>query len=108
MIRQRLIGLVLSLMIAGAAHAAGPSAGKVLFEQHCAVCHAAGVGHPGTQRLAELHGADHSVLEQRTDLAPEYIRYVVRHGLIEMPPWRPTEIDDAQLQKLIAYLTRKP
>jgi mono/diheme cytochrome c family protein len=46
------------------------------------------------------------VLEERTDLDPDYIRHVVRHGLVEMPPWRPTELDDSSLAQLVQYLTR--
>jgi len=86
--------------------AAEPLPGKILFERHCAACHAPGPGHAGTERLAQARGAAKAALEQRTDLTPEYIRSVVRNGLIEMPPWRLTEIDDAQLDQLVQYLTR--
>jgi len=90
----------------GAAFAADSAPGKALFERHCAVCHAAGPGHAGTMRLTEARGADKAVLEDRTDLDSAYIRVVVRQGLVEMPPWRRTEIDDAALQQIAAYLTR--
>ncbi|MCC7461729.1 MAG: cytochrome c [Gammaproteobacteria bacterium] len=105
------------LMIAGAVLAmAGPlraadpadrvAAGKALFDRHCAYCHAAGPGHAGTMRLAEARGADRAVLEARTDLDPAYIRLVVRQGLVEMPPVRKIELDDAAVQQIVAYLTR--
>jgi hypothetical protein len=45
-----------------------------------------------------------AVLEQRTDLVPDYIRAVVRGGLFGMPITRKTEISDADLEDIIAYL----
>jgi (+)-pinoresinol hydroxylase len=96
----------IAVLFAGAsAFAADEPAGKAIFDHNCAACHAAGPGHPGTQRLAEARGANRAVLEQRTDLDPVYIRMVVRKGLIEMPPWRAVEIDDAALEQLVRYLT---
>ena len=88
-----------------AAPAAVPP-GKVLFDRHCAFCHAAGAGNAGTMRLTEARGAAKAVLEERTDLDPAYIKLVVRQGLVEMPPYRPTEIDNTQLEQLARYLVR--
>lgn len=102
--------LALALALAGparAADAAGDTAaGKALFDRHCAYCHAAGPGHAGTMRLTEARGAAKALLEERTDLDPAYVRLVVRQGLVEMPPWRKVEIDDASLAQIVAYLTR--
>jgi mono/diheme cytochrome c family protein len=94
------------LGLGGSASAADTAPGRALFERNCAVCHAAGPGHPGTQRLTEARGEAKAVLEERTDLDPAYIRIVVRQGLVEMPPWRRTEIDDAALHQIAEYLTR--
>ena len=80
--------------------------GKPLFERYCAECHAAGFGHPGTQRLGLNKGPDYAVLEQRMDLSAAYVRAVVRSGLIEMPPFRPTEIADRELADLARYLAK--
>ena len=104
--RGAVVATVTLLGLGGGARAADTAPGKVLFEQHCAVCHAAGAGHAGTMRLTQARGAAQAVLEERTDLDPAYIRIVVRQGLVEMPPWRPTEIDDAALSQITAYLTR--
>ncbi len=105
MIRRALAATLLLIEISGAI-AADASPGKALFDRNCAVCHAAGPGHAGTMRLAETRGPDKAVLEQRTDLNPVYIRLVVRQGLVEMPPWRPSEIDDDALSQVVQYLTR--
>lgn len=107
--RQSLIirtATVAGLMVLGASGNAVAQAipGKILFERNCATCHAAGPGHAGTMRLAETRGAAKAVLERRSDLNPVYIRTVVRHGLIEMPPWRVSELDDAGLEQLVQYL----
>jgi mono/diheme cytochrome c family protein len=86
------------------AHAADAPAGKRLFDRHCAECHAPGSGRPGTQQLGWSRGKDRAVLEQRRDLAADYISFVVRNGLLEMPPFRPTEMSDAELRELARYL----
>jgi mono/diheme cytochrome c family protein len=91
---------------ASAAVPAALAPGKALFDRHCSFCHAAGPGHAGTMRLTEARGAAKALLEARTDLDPAYIRLVVRQGLVEMPPWRKVELDDAALQQIVAYLTR--
>jgi mono/diheme cytochrome c family protein len=105
MIRCSHIAIALSLGVMGAATAADAPAGKTLFSRDCAPCHAAGQDHPGTMRLAQTRGPAKAVLEQRTDLDPAYIRSVVRQGLIEMPPWRSSELDDAALNQIVNYLT---
>jgi mono/diheme cytochrome c family protein len=102
--RRSSLAVLLCLPAMGSASAANYPPGKALFEHHCAVGHAAGPGHAGTMRLAELRAPANAVLEQRTDLAPAYVRQVVRQGLVEMPPWRPSEIDDAALNQIAQYL----
>jgi (+)-pinoresinol hydroxylase len=87
---------------------AGAPAGYVQFQNSCAVCHAPGPAHPGTRALAyKYHGKSPGPLEQRTDLAPDFIKYVVRHGVSVMPTFRKTELNDADLDAIVAYLTRK-
>jgi hypothetical protein len=59
---------------------------------------------PATQQLEWTRGKQFSILEERKDLIPAYVVAVVRNGLHEMAPFRPTEIDDAALSELVAYL----
>ena len=92
------------LLAAGAAGAAEPATGKQVFDRFCAECHAPGFGHPGTMMLEQTRGKALSVLQARKDLIPVYVTTVVRNGLAEMPPYRPTEIDAAALDALVAYL----
>lgn len=87
--------------------AAAPSPGRSAFDRWCAECHAAGVGHPGTQQLERIRGSKLALLEARTDLEPAYIRYVVRHGQNAMPAYRPSEITDADLEAIAQHLGRK-
>jgi len=90
--------------------------GKAVFDKWCAPCHGAvapnrgmlvgGGALPGTAALAvKYKGRVPAVLEQRTDLKPVYIKTVVRHGLYGMPITRKTEISDAELDDVVAYLT---
>jgi mono/diheme cytochrome c family protein len=98
---------IVALLIAlatPAAFAADPASGKLVFDRFCSECHAPGFGHPGTQQLEWTRGRALSVLELRKDLVPEYVVKVVRNGLVEMPAYRPSEIDDAALAALAHYL----
>ncbi|RPI60853.1 MAG: cytochrome c, partial [Lysobacterales bacterium] len=44
--------------------------------------------------------------EQRTDLVPDFVKAIVRQGVSFMPQFRKTEISDADLEALAAYLAR--
>lgn len=82
--------------------------GGEVFQYWCAACHAAGPRRPGTQALEALYkGAKPAALEERTDLTPELTRAFVRTGVSVMPPFRKTEITDADLAALAAYLAPK-
>jgi len=78
--------------------------GKEIFAHYCTYCHGSSDG-PGTQQLRRTRGADKALLPQRTDLARDYIGCIVRHGLKSMPPFVPSDLTDARLQALVAYLT---
>jgi (+)-pinoresinol hydroxylase len=83
-------------------------AGKVDFQNACAVCHAAEPDRPGTMSLQfKYAGRLPAALEQRTDLTQEIVTYYVRHGIAMMPSFRKTELSDAQVAAIAAYLTRK-
>ena len=77
--------------------------GTKLFARECAICHSeSGFG---TMMLARRLGADRSLLRERTDLVPDYVKTVVRHGLASMPPLSRVEVSDDELQAIIVYLT---
>ena len=81
--------------------------GWEVFMAECAHCHGPGRGMPGTQSLAVRYGdAMPSLLEERTDLTPELVEFFVRNGSGAMAPYRKTEVDDAELADLAAYLSR--
>jgi mono/diheme cytochrome c family protein len=88
--------------------------GKLVYEYWCATCHGTGLGLPGfdalpgTQQLGlKYRGTNISpLLEERTDLVPEFVKVIVRQGVSFMPHFRKTEISDADLDALTAYLTR--
>jgi (+)-pinoresinol hydroxylase len=86
--------------------AAEPS-GPVVYEKWCAPCHAPGPGHPGTQSLQMKYaGKTPAVLLERTDLSPQVIATFVRQGVLLMAPFRKTEITDAELTALSAYVAK--
>lgn len=90
----------------------GPAApelahGQAVYAHWCAPCHADNMGLAGTSSLAtKYEGTDiPAALEDRTDLSAPLIQYFVRNGVAWMPPFRPTEVSDADLAALSAYLT---
>lgn len=78
--------------------------GEELFNHYCIHCHGEGDGRPGTSMLAIKHGAEKSIIKGRQDLPVEYIKTVVRDGLLEMSPFKFTEISDEQLDLLAEYV----
>jgi hypothetical protein len=66
---------------------------------------------PGTAALsAKYKGRQPNVspiLDERTDLTAQSIRFFVRKGVSVMAPFRKTEISDRDLDALVAYLTRR-
>ena len=83
--------------------------GKQVYDKWCAACHDDGPRYPGTASLAVKYGKDMpAALEKRTDLTPETVAVFVRQGVSVMPPFRKTEITDAELASLGAYLSHQP
>ena len=99
------ISLALVSALASSQQSTETERGEVVFDQWCAPCHAPGPGHPGTQALDALYqGSKPGALEARTDLIPALTRTFVRNGAAVMAPFRKTEISDAELEALAAYL----
>jgi mono/diheme cytochrome c family protein len=90
--------------------------GREVFKARCNLCHGdwpkdikpGMVPMVGTQTLQRKYkGSKPALLEQRTDLTPDMVKFYVRHGVGVMPFFRPTEVSDADLDAIAAYLTRK-
>ena len=85
----------------------GEPRGYVQYTNYCSMCHGVGVGKPGTLALqAKYKGAVPALLDQRTDLTQALIKTYVRNGISIMPIFRKTEISEADLDAIAAYLTR--
>ena len=84
------------------------SQGGKVFDKWCSDCHstAGGPGSLGLQR--KYRGTLPAVLEQRSDLHADYVKWAVRHGISFMPSFRKTEISDTDLALLAAYLSPSP
>jgi mono/diheme cytochrome c family protein len=79
-------------------------AGRKTFDKWCGDCHST-AGGPGSVALQRKYrGVLPAVLEQRSDLRPDYVTLAVRHGVSFMPSFRKTEISDADLALVAAYL----
>lgn len=80
--------------------------GERLFGEKCAFCHV-GAKNTGAMMLGRRLGKAHAELTSRTDLDPDYVKAVVRNGLVNMPPINRVELTDAQLDEIAAFLARK-
>jgi mono/diheme cytochrome c family protein len=101
--------IVLSPLAADAQGTPAAKPGGDTYQYWCATCHGRGPGNPGTTALAAKYkGALPGVLEDRTDLTPQAVRFAVRRGTSIMPFFRKTEISDADLDAITQYLTRRP
>ena len=95
-----------------AADAAQLALGKEKFDYWCDTCHAADAREggrflPGTASLnAKYNGSRPGALVDRTDLLPPYVELVIRKGMEGMPFFRKTEISDAEMKAIAAYLSR--
>ena len=99
------------LTLGGFASAEEPSdplaAGRAVYAKWCAPCHDPGVIHPGTNALTvKYKGVKSGVLLEWTDLKPQTVKHLVRHGISVMPQFRKTEISDAELDALATFLSR--
>jgi mono/diheme cytochrome c family protein len=82
--------------------------GAAVFNNWCSACHSRGPQNaPGTASLQNKYqGALPAALEDRRDLTPDLVEFFVRNGVAMMAPLRKTEVSDADLDALAAYLTR--
>jgi mono/diheme cytochrome c family protein len=100
--------LALSAEPAGADKGGAQHVGQLTYEKWCAPCHAPGPQHPGTQALDALYkGSKPGALIERTDLTPPVVKQFVRQGVSVMPFFRKTEISDAELDALAAFLSKQ-
>ena len=80
--------------------------GKVVYDTWCTPCHGDAPRLAGTLALqTKYEGKIPAALELRTDLTPETVSYFVRNGVAWMAPFRKTEISDAELAAIGAYLS---
>ena len=100
---RRIIMCMLAFIAMDAAVAAPP--GQDLFVEKCAMSHRQ-MG-MGTLQLMRRMPADQALLENRVNLAPQYIEYVVRNGLGIMFSLSRAEVSDEQLQQISAYLAKE-
>jgi (+)-pinoresinol hydroxylase len=82
--------------------------GAAVFNNWCSVCHSRDVRNsPGTQSLQyKYQGKLPAALEDRRDLTAAFVKLCVRKGAATMPFFRKTEIGDADLDALAAYLSQ--
>jgi mono/diheme cytochrome c family protein len=105
------LGIFAITAAAAQAQDAAATRGRVKFDHSCAPCHGKGPGNdglamlPGTDSLRiKYQGSLPPALEDRKDLTADAIRVFVRQGSSAMPPFRKTELTDAEIVDIAAYL----
>jgi mono/diheme cytochrome c family protein len=79
--------------------------GYEVYDLWCSACHAASRHAPGTMALHfKYEGKLPPALEMRTDLSYPLLKTFIRNGISVMPSFRRTEISDADIMAIQAYL----
>ncbi len=83
--------------------------GAALFSNRCGACHLA--GGMGTnlltkERVAAGDPPQSGMLTNRQDLAPAYIKVVVRQGKLAMPRLTRVDVTDAELDAIARFLAK--
>ena len=104
MIRTGAVTLILWTIFAWPSVQAEDRSGEAVWKMHCFGCHRPDGAGPGTVMLKHRYGEPRAYISANPDLNRDYVKQVVRNGLIEMPPFRPSEISDGELDSLIDFL----
>ncbi len=103
--------LFLGVTAVKAQDAAAVQRGNTKFQRTCAPCHGAGPGNDGEPMLPgvaalqlKYKGTVSPLLEARTGLTADVLKGFVRRGSWSMPPFRKTELTDAEIDDIAAYL----
>jgi (+)-pinoresinol hydroxylase len=109
MLKTTRIMMALGLVsLAPLASAADAPSGEAVWKRWCVHCHSTGRGNPGTESLAVKYRGSNpakpAALLERTDMTPDFIKLALRQGVLSMPPFRKTEITDAELAALATWL----
>jgi mono/diheme cytochrome c family protein len=96
--------LALGLM-ASSVHAEDQARGKVVYDKFCSHCH--NPGNWAAFKLTQRNGEKLALIEQRTDMPAALVMTAIRNGIGNMPPYRLTDISNADAQAVADYLTRK-
>jgi mono/diheme cytochrome c family protein len=81
--------------------------GHQLFRNRCGYCHlpgGMGANVLAVRMKARGEPLGKALLETRTDLEADYVKTVVRNGLVAMPRLTRVEVTDAELDAIAAYL----
>ena len=94
------IVLISSLLIvsglATSARAEDQARGKVVYDKFCSHCH--NPGNWAAFKLTQRNGEKLAILDQRTDLSSALVMAAIRNGIGNMPPYRLTELGNADAQ----------
>jgi mono/diheme cytochrome c family protein len=112
MTMRAILFVVLTVTAATSAAAADVSRGERLYAQWCQGCHdrlgPTRETMPGTTPLAARYQSTRpAALVDRDDLTPELVKVFVRQGISFMPTFRKTELSDAELDDVAAFLVQK-
>jgi mono/diheme cytochrome c family protein len=80
--------------------------GEAQFQELCGMCHRA--NGMGTGLLMRRLPPEQAQLEARDNLTADFVKVVVRRGVVNMPPLSKAEVSDEALEAIAAYLEAGP
>lgn len=81
-------------------------AGEQQFVELCGMCHRA--NGMGTGLLMRRLPPEQAQLEARDNLTADFVKLVVRRGVVNMPPLSKAEVSDEALDAIAGYLAEGP
>lgn len=79
--------------------------GKMLYQERCGMCHQ-GIGMAVSLLARRAGDTSNGLLEQRKDLAVEFVTIVTRTGIGNMPRIARGEVSDPEMKAIATYLAQ--
>ena len=97
------VSRILPMILLLSATVSAQESGETLYEHKCGICHAP--QEFASAAIAQRLGEERAMLPARDDLSREMLETVTRNGFLGMPAITRGDVSDAEMRRIIGYLT---